>query len=235
MSAQPALCSRPRRNTPLLHIPTQEVIAPHLDATGHCSTSRRKRSLLHISTQEVIAPHLDATGHCSTSRRNRPLLHIPEQKVPASKCGARHRTPRGTSRQRQSCRPSPSNDQRWRSGAGYAQAWGQPPSPGHSQASGQPPGPRHSQASGQAPGPRHSQASGQPPAQGTPKRRDDRPAHPPAGPYAGGVYRPSIAVQPPSTKSWVPVTKLDASLTRYTTAPTSSSGRAHRPSALLPA
>ena len=174
MSAQPALCSRPRRNTPLLHIPTQEVIAPHLDATGHCSTSRRKRSLLHISTQEVIAPHLDATGHCSTSRRNRPLLHIPEQKVPASKCGARHRTPRGTSRQRQSCRPSPSNDQRWRSGAGYAQAWGQPPSPGHSQASGQPPGPRHSQASGQAPGPRHSQASGQPPAQGTPKRQDNR-------------------------------------------------------------
>ena len=145
---------------------TQPASAPDPAATPRCSTSRCNRPLLHISTQQAIAPHLDATGHCSTSRRKRPLLHIPEQKEPASKCGARHRTPRGTSRQRQSCRPSPSNDQRWRSGAGYAQAWGQPPSPGHSQASGQPPGPRHSQASGQAPGPRHSQASRQPPGPG---------------------------------------------------------------------
>ena len=53
--------------------------------------------------------------------------------------------------------------------------------------------------------------------------------------HIGGVKRPSTAVQPPSTKSWLPVTKDDASEARYTTAPASSSGLDHRPSALLAA
>ena len=50
-------------------------------------------------------------------------------------------------------------------------------------------------------------------------------------PQVGGVNRPSIAVHPPSTMTWLPVTKLAASEASQQTAPTISSGRAHRPRA----
>src|SRR5699024_726444 len=52
---------------------------------------------------------------------------------------------------------------------------------------------------------------------------------------SGGVNRPSAAVQPPSTLSSVPVTKLLAWLARNTTAPTSSLGWDQRLNTLLSA
>src|SRR5690606_4764116 len=53
--------------------------------------------------------------------------------------------------------------------------------------------------------------------------------------HSGGEKRPSMAVQPPSTRSSEPVTKLAASDARNTTAPTSSLGCAQRFRALLSA
>ena len=70
-------------------------------------------AVLHISTQQAIAPHLDATALCPRPRRNRPLLHISTQQVIAPHSGAdvdmpsTAWTPSGTSRQRQSCRSAP--------------------------------------------------------------------------------------------------------------------------------
>ena len=58
-----------------------------------CSTSRRNSPLLHIPTQRPPAPHPEATAPCSTSRSNSPLLHISEQEHSAPHFGARHRAP----------------------------------------------------------------------------------------------------------------------------------------------